>query len=85
MCYSQEDRGDYFGFNSGLLFVRMLYAYRVHIVFTDAHFMHLQISYLWISHLNYRSVKDLSLLLFVPGHYTAVACVLLRLSFIGEG
>jgi len=40
----------------------MLYAYRVHIVFTGAHFMHLQTyPYLWISHLNYRSVKDLSL------------------------
>ena len=44
MCYSQKDRGDCFGLNSGLFFVRMLYAYRVHIVFIDAYFMHLQTS-----------------------------------------
>jgi len=39
----------------------MLYAYRVHIVFTSAHFMHLQASYLWISHWYYRSVTGSSL------------------------
>ena len=74
MCKSQEDRGDYFGLNSESLFVCILYAYRVHIVFTGTHFMHLQTyPYLWISHLNYRSVKDLSL----PFSYQATRQLLL--------
>ena len=78
MCKSQEDRGDYFGLNSESLFVRILYAYRVHIVFTGTHFMHLQTSYLWISHLNYRSVKGQSL----PFSYQDIRQLLLTSSIV---
>ena len=85
MCKSQEDRGDYFGLNSGLFFVRMLYAYRVHIVFTGVHFMHLQTSVFVDKSFKLQECEGFKPSLLVPGHKTAAACVLLRLSCFGEG
>ena len=85
MCKSQEDRGDYFGLNSESLFVCILYAYRVHIVFTGTHFMHLQTSVFVDKSFKLQECEGFESPLLVPGHKTAAAGVLLRLSFIGEG
>ena len=63
----------------------MLYAYRVHIVFTGAHFMHLQTSVFVDKSFKLQECEGFEFPLLVLGHKTATACVLLRLSFMGEG
>ena len=63
----------------------MLHAYRVHIVFTDVNFMHLQTSVFVDKLFKLHECEGFESPLLVPGHNTAVACVLLRISCFGEG
>ena len=63
----------------------MLYAYRVHIAFTDAHFMHLHTSVFVDKSFKLQECEGFESPLLVPGRKTTTAGVLLRLSFIGEG
>ena len=63
----------------------MLYAYRVHIVFTGTHFMHLQTSVFVDKSFKLQECEGFESPLLVPGRKTTTAGVLLRLSFIGEG
>ena len=85
MCKSQEDRGDYFGLNSESLFVCILYAYRVHIAFTDAHFMHLQTSVFVDKSFKLQECEGFESPILLPGHKTVATFYLYRFSCFGEG
>ena len=63
----------------------MLYAYRVHIAFTDALFYAFPDIAFVDKSFKLQECEGFESPLLVPGHKTAAAGVLLRLSFIGEG
>ncbi|SVE34214.1 uncharacterized protein METZ01_LOCUS487068 [marine metagenome] len=63
----------------------MLYAYRVHIVFTGAHFMHLQTSVFVDKSFKLQECEGFESPILLPGHKTVATFYLYRFSCFGEG